>query len=375
MKVRMDRIVVMALTVMLCAGGAWAQPAADAKLKTRLAWQIALDRAGFSPGLIDGAPGRKTSLGLWEYQRANGLPVTARPEPAAAAALGVDPDKALTTYTVTAADLEQIGGPLPKKWQEKARLKRMSYETLDAMLAEKFHSTRALMAELNGGRDMNALKAGDTITVPNVIAGTPAQGDRIEINFAEKVVRIYAGTRLVGMFHCSIAADKDNLPSVTRSSVAVISDNPTYRFDPAKWPEVKDVDEILMIPPGPRNPVGLCWVGLTLSGYGIHGTPTPEMIGKTGSHGCFRLANWDAQRLGKMVKVGTPVLFLNQANDAFTKADDAASKAAASEVVPTAVPSPAPAGPAPAASPAPTAATTAKPAATAAPKHAGGGFD
>ena len=358
MNLRMDPIVVIALSIVMLAGVVSAETAAvDPALKTNLAWQIALDHAGFSPGIIDGAPGRKSKLALWEYQRANGLEATGHTDPNSAALLGVDVEKALATYTVTAADIDQVDGPLPKKWQDKAKLKRMAYETLDAMLAEKFHCTKALLEELNPGKSINDFKGGETLTVPALTPGTPAQGDRIEINFAEKVVRIYAGTRLVGMFHCSIAADKENLPSVAKTAVAVISENPTYRFDPAKWPEVKDVDQILMIPPGPRNPVGLCWLGLALSGYGIHGTPTPEMIGKTGSHGCFRTANWDAMRLGKMVKVGTPVIFLDAPNDAFTKAE-AGAAAKKSPAPKTDAPHPAPS-----ATPAPT------PAAKHAPEH------
>ena len=64
-------------------------------------------------------------------------------------------------------------------------------------------------------------------------------------------------------------------------------------------------------PPGPRNPVGLAWVSLELPGYGIHGTPKPELIGKTGSHGCFRLTNWDALKFAGMVREGMVVKVVN----------------------------------------------------------------
>jgi lipoprotein-anchoring transpeptidase ErfK/SrfK len=92
--------------------------------------------------------------------------------------------------------------------------------------------------------------------------------------------------------------------------VVGVTSNPAYSFDPAMWPEVNNVTQKLLIPPGPRNPVGVCWIALSLPGYGIHGTPTPEMIGKTGSHGCFRLTNWDATRLGGMVEAGIGVEFV-----------------------------------------------------------------
>src|SRR5262249_49506493 len=111
------------------------------------------------------------------------------------------------------------------------------------------------------------------------------------------------------LFHCSIAANPDKRPAGSASIVSVTID-PVYCFDPAMLPEVKNVDQKLLIAPGPRNPVGRCWIALSLPGYGIHGTPNPEMIGKTGSDGCFRLANWDALRLGTMVKAGTPITFV-----------------------------------------------------------------
>jgi lipoprotein-anchoring transpeptidase ErfK/SrfK len=110
------------------------------------------------------------------------------------------------------------------------------------------------------------------------------------------------------MFHCSIAKSKEKLPKRS-CKVADVALNPVYLFDPKMWPEVKDVRRKLVIPPGPRNPVGLCWIGLSLQGYGIHGTPEPELIGKTGSHGCIRLANWDVVRLAKVIRVGMDVRF------------------------------------------------------------------
>ena len=63
----------------------------------------------------------------------------------------------------------------------------------------------------------------------------------------------------------------------------------------------------LIIPPGPNNPVGVAWVGLSLPGYGIHGTPEPEKVGRTESHGCFRLANWNAATFSKSSWIGMPV--------------------------------------------------------------------
>lgn len=58
------------------------------------------------------------------------------------------------------------------------------------------------------------------------------------------------------------------------------------------------------IAPGPNNPVGVVWIDLSKEHYGIHGTPEPGQIGKTESHGCIRLTNWDAAELAGMVAPG-----------------------------------------------------------------------
>jgi lipoprotein-anchoring transpeptidase ErfK/SrfK len=112
----------------------------------------------------------------------------------------------------------------------------------------------------------------------------------------------------MSLYHCSIAADRRKRPT-EKCVIDNVVENPKYTFDPVNWPEVKDVKQKLLIPAGPRNPVGLCWIGLSKKGYGIHGTPEPENIGKTGSHGCFRLTNWDALRLARQVRIGAGVRF------------------------------------------------------------------
>ena len=289
--------------------GAAGAGAADAPLRARLAWQLALERVGLSPGIIDGRIGPKTRLATRELQRMHGLPQTGELDPKTAAALGVNPKSAVAAYTVVAADLAQVG-PVPKGWLARSKVSRLPYPSLGQALAERFHCSRALLAQLNPSKSIAGLKAGETIQVPAVADHTEiVQGQHIDINLSQKVIRVVSADRkLVGLFHCSIAAARARLPS-GRAHVAVIVDNPSYTFDPKMWPEVKGISRTLTIPPGPRNPVGVCWIGLSLPGYGIHGTPAPELIGKTGSHGCFRLTNWDARRLARMIRVGTPVSF------------------------------------------------------------------
>lgn len=284
----------------------------ESSLRRNVAWQVALDNVGFSPGLIDGQIGFKTQIATKEFQRVRGLPVTGELDDATAKALRVDPDGVLGKYTVEAADLAEIG-PSPQSWVAKSKLDRLGHESLDDVLAEKFHCKKALLNTLNPGKSINSLKAGAKVVVPILDSRQewPAAAC-LEVNLAEKIIRVIGqDKKLVALFHCSIAANKAKLPAHDAEVIKAAA-NPVYTFDPKMWPEVKErVTDKLEIPPGPRNPVGRFWIGLSLPGYGMHGTPNPELIGKTGSHGCFRLANWDAIRLGKMVRIGMPVRFVN----------------------------------------------------------------
>ena len=134
----------------------------------------------------------------------------------------------------------------------------------------------------------------------------------VTVNLAEKTIRVFDKQgQEFALFHCSIAKDKQKLPDRDTKVQVIAAPLPDYTFRPEMWPDVKDVTQVLKIPPGPRNPVGLAWTGLDLPGYGIHGTPKPELIGKTGSHGCFRLTNWDALKFAGMVQIGTPVKIVN----------------------------------------------------------------
>ena len=282
---------------------------ADESLSERVGWQIALERAGFSPGVIDGKVGPKTEHATREFQRARGLSPTGKLDPPTVAALDLPTRETLARYTIAAEDVRRIA-PLPKTWLEKSAAKWLGYESVAEAVAERFHCSLGLLAELNPGRSLSALQPGDTVSVPHVVdPPAAAQADRLEIDLAGKTIRVLdRASRTVALFHCSVAAKKSNLPS-GEGRVQVISHDPEYLFDPAMWPEVRGIDRKLLIPPGPRNPVGRCWMGLSLPGVGIHGTPHPELIGKTGSHGCIRLTNWDALRLAAMIRVGTKVRF------------------------------------------------------------------
>lgn len=305
----------MALTLLCLAASPGVSPAQtdiSPSLRNTLAWQLALEREGFSPGVIDGRLGSKTQFATKEFQRAHNLPSTGKLDEATQSALNITPDNCLGTCTIQPADQDAVTG-VPKKWQEKAAMKYLGYEAIVDGIAERFHCSPALLGLLNPGVDLATLAPGQTLTVPKLGELKMPPAHHLVIDLSRKTISVFnADNQLVALFHCSIAAHAEKRP---RGSARVIgiTHNPAYSFDPAMWPEVKDVTSRLLIPPGPRNPVGMCWIGLNLSGYGIHGTPYPHLIGKTGSHGCFRLTNWDATRLGKMLTPGTPITFVESA--------------------------------------------------------------
>ena len=280
-------------------------------LEQAIAWQISLERAGFSPGVIDGKIGGKTHLATEYFQRYRGLEPSGELDAATAAALGI-PELAISEYTVSPSDLAGHA-PLTTDWNERAAMQSMGYYDLLDALAERFHASKGLMQSLNPGVDFQQLQAGTAIRAPLVLESNDAKAASLQIDLSRKLIMpVDSGGKVMAMFHCSIAANVEKRPAGETTIVTVIRD-PNYTFDPVAWPEVKNVKGRLLIPPGPRNPVGMAWIGLKLPGYGIHGTPQPEMIGKSGSHGCFRMTNWDAVRLTRMVSQGMRVEFIKPA--------------------------------------------------------------
>ena len=288
------------------AGTADKAPAGRARLAGA---EVALDRLMLSPGLVDGVIDSKTRKALAVFQRLKGLPVTGALDEATWEALKPDAAAALTEYAIQSSDQKEVG-ECPADWIERSRLRRLPYPSVAEVVSERFHTSCAGLAALNPGVDINRLRPGSVLVVPNVLERrAPAvRAERLEIDLeAKTVAAIGAGERLIALFHCSTARDPSKRPVGSFKVTSVVRD-PWYTFDPADWPEVKGVDRKLSIPPGPRGPVGVAWIGLSKPGYGIHGTPKPEDIGHTGSHGCFRLANWDALTLADMVRPGVPVV-------------------------------------------------------------------
>lgn len=282
---------------------------ADRFAQTILEAQIALTRIGISAGSIDGVMGSQTRSALRAFQRSERLPVTGELDAATKARLPLA-SPLFTSYIVTAGDLSGLK-PLGAGWMSKSQQGPLAYENILELVAEKSHSHPGYIKQLNPGINWQNVSAGTAVRLPNVESAKPnGKAALIQIRLAEKTLEAFdANMNLLAHFPCSIAQRIEKRP-VGELHVAVIAENPDYTFNPEIFPESPEARQIatkLILAPGPNNPVGTVWIGLDKPGYGIHGSPKPEDVGRTESHGCFRLANWNAEYLLQLVSVGTPV--------------------------------------------------------------------
>jgi len=270
--------------------------------------QLVLVSKGFSPGSIDGVLGNQTRAALEKFQLLSGLTVTGTLDTATKTKL-ILKKQPLSLYQVTEEDLRRIM-TIPSTWLGKSQVDRLDYQSVLELVAEKHASHPSFIKQLNPGLDWDHLQAGTQIRVPNVTLPEPSKAGRIRIDLSDRLLEVYdASGGLMALFPCSIAKKVEKRPQ-GELKVTRIAENPNYRFNPeifTESPEAQSIGKPLMIPPGPNNPVGSAWISLDLPAYGIHGTPLPEAVGRTESHGCFRLSNWNADFLVKVVRIGTPV--------------------------------------------------------------------
>ena len=271
--------------------------------------QVALMRLGISPGLLDGIMGPQTRAAIRVFQSTRGLGVTGELDRKTKSSLLISAPPC-TNYIVTWGDLARLQ-PLSTTWLGKSQQTALEYETILELLAEKGCAHPHLIRRLNPYIDWTNVTAGTTIQLPDANYPNPRTDAAFIIIFlADKILEAFdAQTNLLVHFPCSIGRQIEKRP-VGELHVASIAANPNYTFDPDLFPESPEANQLrtkLVLPPGPNNPVGVAWIGLDKPGYGIHGTPVPEHIGRTESHGCFRLANWDANYLLKLVWIGMPV--------------------------------------------------------------------
>ena len=276
---------------------------------TTLEAQIALGRRDFSCGSLDGVFGLQTAAAVKAFQEREHLTISGVLDAATKEHLTLNSEP-LTQTSLTQVDLDRLQ-PLKPTWAEKSEQTALDYETALEMVAERSHAAPALIRHLNPGVEWDQIDPTVKLTVP-AFPGKPARirAERVVIYLASHVLEaLDPDDKILAHFPVSIAARVQKRPEGELHVVVTVR-NPDYTFDPENFPESEEARALghkLILPAGPNNPVGLVWIGLDRAGYGIHGTPEPEHVGRTESHGCFRMTNWDAQALLDYVSIGMPV--------------------------------------------------------------------
>lgn len=268
--------------------------------------QVLLDRAGASPGVIDGFDGDNVRKAVIAVELMLGLPTDGVLDPKIIAALDSG-GPVIGEYQVTAPDLAAIGPPIPADYAEQAKMRFLGYTSVAEELAERFHMDVDLLSALNPGA---GYAAADHIYVTAYGPDRSGEVARIEADKSLRQVRAYdASGKLLVAYPATIGSEDNPSPTGTHV-VEGIAPMPTYTYNPKVNFQQGDNTSVLTLPPGPNGPVGSMWIDLSEPTFGIHGTPEPSKIDKTASHGCVRLTNWDANELAGMVKPGVPVDFV-----------------------------------------------------------------
>jgi lipoprotein-anchoring transpeptidase ErfK/SrfK len=294
--------------------------------------QVILDRLGFGPGVIDGKGGQSLVAALKGFQESRGLAKTGLMDrPTLQALYQYRAQRPTVMFTLTK---EALAGPyvdpLPKDYALQAKLPTIGYRSPMEKLGEMFHTTPATLLALNS--PTTRLAVGAKIVVPNdlptstdydaklrpdwrqtllmlnVDAKQP-QADHLVVEKSDSVLRVLdKDDKLIAQFSATMGSSHDPLPIGTWK-INGSDYNPKYHYNPKLfWDAKKDADPATL-PPGPNGPVGVVWMDLSKEHYGIHGTPSPETIGRSESHGCIRLTNWDAARLSMMIHPGIKAVF------------------------------------------------------------------
>ena len=267
--------------------------------------QILLARAHFSCGEIDGVFGTNFQKALNAFQEARKLPASGIVDAATWAAINADTAPPLVEYTLTAEDLAGPFTPIPKTMEEQAKLPSLGYTSPLEAMGERFHASPALLKALNPGADFQ--QAGTKLNVPNVLVMPPAKAANIVVSKSESAIRAYDATgTLLAFYVATIGSEHDPLP-VGEWKINGVARDPKFHYNPDLFWDANPKDTKATIAAGPNNPVGVVWIDISKEHYGIHGTPSPGLVGHAESHGCIRLTNWDAMELAGMVAKGTPL--------------------------------------------------------------------
>jgi len=276
--------------------------------------QILLDRAGFSPGEIDGTRGTNmlNAIAGYEAARMSGSSGSVD-DMALAESLGAGAPDTLTTYTITKED---AAGPyartIPNDMMAKAKLKTLPYTSVVEALGERFHTSPRVLRQLN---PKARFLAGDQIRVPNVgtrptVAASGTAGVGVIVSKSRSTLTVVDDQHTV-LFQAPVTSGSefDPLP-LGQWSVVSVARNPSFNYNPDLFWDADPSHAKAKIGPGPNGPVGVVWIEINVEHYGIHGTADPELVGHSQSHGCVRLTNWDAETVAGMVKKGSPVSFV-----------------------------------------------------------------
>ncbi|QIK79739.1 murein L,D-transpeptidase [Sphingomonas piscis] len=304
--------------------------------------QVLLDTAGFSSGVIDGRSGSALKQALHGFQEARGLKRSGELDKPTIQALLQANRPAVVQVKLTPDDVQgRFIYPFPSKPEEQAKLPFMGYRNMLEKLAERYHTTPATIVALNGPEAK--IGVGATLKLPNVVPasrdyggadgkqaqllnllnidGNQPQGNFIVVDKSDGVLRVYQGDanaasgkggkmsgKLVAQFPVTTGSSHDPLP-LGNWKATTYSFLPPFNYQPDLFWDVSDDKADQKLPAGPNGPVGVAWLDLTKEHYGIHGTPEPQTVSKTESHGCLRLTNWDVVRLSRMLKPGFTAVF------------------------------------------------------------------
>ncbi len=274
--------------------------------------EVLLDRAHFSPGVIDGYNGENVRKAVSAYQASHNMPVNGQADNQLLTQLTAqEATPALVSYTIAADDVRGPFAPVPQDLEAMSHLDHLGYASAAEGIAEKFHMDEDLLRTLNPGVDFT--QAGTAIVVTNAGGDLSADVASIVIDKRERSLRAYDASGAMLAFYPATIGSPDAPAPSGDFTVRSIAFNPTYHYDPARLPTFGRRNHgALTVAAGPNNPVGAVWIALSQDTYGIHGAPEPQQVSKTQSHGCVRLTNWDATELGHAVRAGVPVSFRDQ---------------------------------------------------------------
>ena len=266
--------------------------------------QVLLDRAHFSPGEIDGRFGGTLRGAIAAFNASRKINAGTRVSAESWKALNLDTAPVIVPYTLTAEDLAGPFTPIPEEMADKAKLAVLGYENLAEALGERFHVSPSLLAALNPGVKLD--RAGTVIQVPNVARPPLPKTANMLIRVSRRAGAVEAVDEkgaVVARYPATTGSKHDPLP-LGKWKINGVAWNPTYNYNPDLFWDAESDEKKVKLAAGPNSPVGAVWIDLSKPHYGIHGTPMPSTIGKTSSHGCIRLTNWDAIELAKIVTPG-----------------------------------------------------------------------